>query len=187
MLPSRKILMGITGAALVALGVICVTKPIATLVSLAWIIGIVTLVSGISTLVNWANMRKYVTQSGSIFLSAILQILIGIIFLRHDLILAVILPFMFAFYLIFEGINLSVRSFDYKKVGFKAWWLNLALGLASAVLGFISLSTPAVAGASLSAFVGVGFITVGVVYFVALFAVNRFEKKLSKNPWVDEQ
>ena len=105
---------------------------------------------------------------------------LGIIFLRHDLALALVLPLVFAFFLIIEGINLAIRSFDYRKVGFRLWWVNMVMGIAATVLGFLSLKTPGVAGASLSSFVGIGFIIVGVVYFVALFAVNRFEKKLSQ-------
>lgn len=176
MLPSRKIYMGITGAALVALGIICIAKPMATVISLACVIGLVTLISGIATFLNWTNLRRYFPQSGSIFLSSMMQILIGVIFLRHDLALASILPLLFAFFLIIEGINLAIRSFDYRKIGFRLWWVNLLLGVAAAVLGFLSLSTPGVGGATLSSFVGIGFIIVGAVYFVALFAVNRFER-----------
>ena len=180
MITSRKIYMGITGAALVALGIICIAKPIATVISLAWILGILTLASGISTLLNWINLRRDFPQSGSIFLSSMLQILLGIIFLRHDLALATILPLSFAFFLIIEGINLAIRSFDYRNVGFRMWWVNLLMGIAATVLGFLSIRTPGVAGASLSSFVGIGFIIVGVVYFVALFAVHRFERKLNQ-------
>jgi len=178
--------MGLTGAALIVLGILCISKPVATIISLAWIIGIVALVSGISTLLNWFNVRKYFPQSGSILLSAVLMIICGIMFLKNDLALAIILPVMFSFLLIFEGINLSVRSFDYRKVGYKMWWLNLLLGVCITAFGFISVGAPAAGGAALSAFIGIGIITAGVFYFVALFAINRFNKKLN-DPWVDEQ
>jgi len=179
--------MGITGAALVTLGIICIAKPLATVISLAWVIGLVTLISGIATFLNWTNLRRYFPQSGSIFLSSMMQILLGVIFLRHDLALAAILPLMFAFFLIFEGINLAIRSADYRKIGFRLWWVNLVLGLAAAVLGFLSLSTPGVGGMTLSTFVGIGLIVIGSVYFVALSAVNRFERRLQEDPWIDEQ
>jgi len=179
--------MGITGAALIALGIICICRPIATVITLAWMIGILTLVSGISTLFNWISVRKYFTQSGSIFLSAILQILFGIIFLKHDLIMATVLPIMFSFLLIFEGINLAVRSLDYKKVGFGGWWINLILGICASVLGLLALSSPIAGGHLLSIFLGMGFIEIGIVYIVAIFAIKRFGKVINKNPWIDEQ
>lgn len=179
--------MGITGAALVALGIICISSPISTVISMAWILGIITLVSGISTLLNWFNLRKYFPQSGSILLSSILQILVGILFLRHDMALAAIIPIVFAFFLLIEGANLAIRSFDYKKIGFKLWWVNLILGIAATILGFMSFSVPGVGGKAVSICVGSGLIIIGIVYFVALFAINRFEKKLHENPWIDEQ
>ena len=187
MLPSRKIYMGITGAALVALGIICICNPLSTVISLAWIIGIITIFSGIATLLNWISLKSYFPQSGSILLSSVLQIIIGIIFLRHDLALAAIIPVIFALFLIMEGANLAIRSFDYRKIGFRMWWMNLALGLLSAVLGFLSFSVPGVGGRTLSLCIGIGLMVVGLVYFVALFAINRFERKLNSNPWGDEQ
>ena len=187
MLPSRKIYMGITGAALVALGIICLCNPLSTVISLAWIIGLLTLVSGISTLLNWIRLKSYFPQSGSILLSSILQIIIGILFLRHDLALAAIMPIIFALFLIIEGANLAIRSFDYEKVGFKLWWANLILGIASTILGFLSFSVPGVGGKTLSLCVGIGLILIGIVYFTAIFAINRFERKLNDNPWIDEQ
>ena len=71
--------MGITGAALVALGIICICNPMSTVISLAWLLGILTLVSGAATLLNWISLRSYFPQSGSILLSAVLQIIIGIL------------------------------------------------------------------------------------------------------------
>jgi len=40
---------------------------------------------------------------------------------------------------------------------------------------------------TLSTFVGIGLIVIGSVYFVALSAVNRFERRLQEDPWIDEQ
>ena len=116
--------MGITGVAFIALGIICISRPMSTLISLAWIIGLLSLISGIATLLNWFNLKGYFPQSGSILLSSILQILLGFFFLKHDLAFATILPLVFAIFLIIEGINLAIRSFDYKKIGFKLWWLS---------------------------------------------------------------
>lgn len=179
--------MGITGVILVILGVICIASPISTILSLAWIIGLLAIVSGVATFLNWLSMRRYFPQSGTILLSAVLLMAVGVIILRNDTLMASMLPLLFALFLIVEGFSLAIRSFDYRKVGFDFWWLNLILGIAAAILGLACISVPGVGGASLSAFVGVGIIVTGVVYLVALSAVNRFERKLRKDPWIDEQ
>jgi len=187
MITSRKIFMGITGVALIFLGFTCIMQPIATLATFAWILGLIVLISGISTLLNWFSMKRYFLQSGSILFSAIIQIIIGIIFLNHGEGLMTLMSYIFSFYLLIEGINLAFRSFDYKKVGYKGWMVNFILGIVTAILGLLSLKTPIAGGAAIGALIGIGFISAGVVYISALVAVNRFGKVLNKNPWVDEQ
>ena len=98
-----------------------------------------------------------------------------------------LIPFIFSFFLIFEGINLAIRSFDYKLIHFRFWWLNFLLGIAAAVLGFMSLSTPHLGSATLSLLLGCGLILLGCIYLLALTSINRFERRLHDDPWVDEQ
>ena len=48
---STKIWLAIAGILLVALGVVCITKPAATLFTTAWLIGLFTLIAGVSKLI----------------------------------------------------------------------------------------------------------------------------------------
>ena len=180
--------MGITGAAFIALSIFCFCRPGATVLSMALLIGIFTLISGAATFCNWIWIRSYFPQSGSVLLSSILQIAIGIIFLNYNMEIATALPYIFAFFLIIEGINIAIRSFDYKKIGFKVWWLALTFGILAAVLGVFSLRQPyLVGGSALSITFGIGLLLIGCFYIVALFGIGKFEKKLRSNPWIDEQ
>lgn len=178
--------MGITGTAFITLGIICISMPVATVVALAWILGIIAIIGGTATLLNWGSLRHYFVQSGSIFFSGLLQIIMGILFLKHDIAVAAILPIIFALFLIFEGINLAIRSFDYRYVRFKYWWINLLLGIIAALLGFLSLTVRGFGGPTLSAFIGIGFMIIGIVYMVALCTINRFEMRLRDDMWLDE-
>ena len=187
MLPSRKIYMGITSAALIALGIISICRPAATIISIAWLIGLLCLVSGAANFLNWLNIRHYFPQSGSVILSSILQIILGVLLLENKHFVAGPIPFIFSFFLIFEGINLAIRSFDYKLIHFRFWWLNFLLGIAAAVLGFMSLSTPHLGSATLSLLLGCGLILLGCIYLLALTSINRFERRLHDDPWIDEQ
>ena len=45
--PSTKIYMGITGVALIGLGIVCLCYPGATVLSISWLIGLLTLISGV--------------------------------------------------------------------------------------------------------------------------------------------
>lgn len=173
---SSKILMGVTGALLVALGIICICNPDATLLSASLLIGIFTLASGISTIVTWAKL-KYFLPTGNLLLSGILQVILGLIFLNHNMFLAATLPVIFACWLIAEGIILSIRAFDFKKVYFRSWWVILILGIATAVLGILALKDPyEFAGPALSYLIGSGIILLGVMEIIALCEINKIEK-----------
>ena len=74
---SDKILLGLSGAILVALGIYCICSPGATILSAAIIIGILTLASGISTIFYWGKVRKFF-PAGNVLLTGVLDHFCGI-------------------------------------------------------------------------------------------------------------
>lgn len=119
---SAKIWLAIAGILLIALGIVCIANPAATLFSAAWMIGCFTLFSGISQLIFTFKTQAFLPNSGTRMLSAILQIILGFIFLGHNLFVTVSLPIIFASWVLVEGVILAVQSFDFKSVGFSGWW-----------------------------------------------------------------
>ena len=187
---STKIWLAIAGILLVALGVVCICKPAATLFTTAWLIGCFTLIAGIAKLVFTFKTQAFLPNSGTRALSAILEIIIGIIFLGNNIFVAFSLPVIFAMWVLIEGVLIAVQSFDYKQVGFPSWWVILLLGIAGAVLGILGLKNPDVTAATLSTLIGIGIIALGAAYLFALCGINKFEKKVDevrKAIGVDEQ
>lgn len=181
---SSKIWMGITGALLVALGVVCILNPGATLLSASVILGILTLASGISTFILWARIRYFI-PTGNLLLSAILQIIMGIFFLNNSMVTAAALPIVFACWLFTEGTILSIRSSDFKAVGFKYWWVLLVLGVIAALVGLYSIIRPFdVASAVMVYALGIGIISLGLVDIVALFGLSKLEKRTYQ--WIEK-
>lgn len=175
---STKIWLAVAGILLIVLGVVCICRPAATLFTTAWLIGCFTLFSGIAELVFTFRTQAFLPNSGSRMLSALLQIILGIIFLGNNLFVTVSLPVIFAMWVLIEGVVIAVQSFDFKKVGFPYWWCILLLGIAGAILGMLGLRNPDVTAATLSALIGIGIIANGVAYIVALCGINKFEKKV---------
>ena len=172
---STKIWLAIAGILLVVLGVLCICRPAATLFSAAWLIGCLTLFAGISKLVFTFRTQAFLPNSGSRMLSAILQIILGLIFLCNNLFLAVSLPVIFAMWVLIESVIIAVNSFDYKRVGFPGWWAILLLGICGAVLGVMGLRNPDVSAATLSTLIGRGVIAMGAAYLFALIGIKKFE------------
>ena len=125
---SSKIWMCLAGIALVALGVLCIMYPGETLLSLAWLFGLIFFVGGCTQMAAWASTRWFMPRSGLMFFSALLEILLGCLMVFHPAPVMLALPFIFAFWLIFEGVDMAIGSFDFKLVGFRNWWVLPGFG-----------------------------------------------------------
>ena len=177
---SSKIWLGISGVLLVALGIMCICEPAATLFATAWTIGCFTLMAGIFKLIFTFKTQKFLPNSASRVLSAIFEIIIGIIFLCNNLFVAATLPVVFVIWIIVESIFVAIHSFDFKKVGFPYWWAILLFGIVGVVLGVLGLRNPDVSAVTLSTLIGTAILLIGAGYLVALFGINRFEKEVKK-------
>ena len=89
---STKIWMCLAGVALVALGVMCILCPGTTLLSLAWVFGLMFFLGGCTEMAAWSATRGFIPMSGLMFLSALLQIILGAIMVFHPAPLMVALP-----------------------------------------------------------------------------------------------
>lgn len=175
---STKVWLAIAGILLMVLGIVCIANPAATLFSTAWMIGCFTLFSGIAQLIFTCKTQAFLPNSGTRMLSSILQIVLGFIFLAHNLFVTVSLPVVFAVWVLVEGIIIAVQSFDFRQAGFSAWWGVLLLGIAGAILGFFGLKNPDIAGTALSWLIGLAIIAMGASYLVALGGLNHIEKHI---------
>ena len=177
---STKICLVISGILLVVLGIICIAKPAATLSATAWLIGCFTLFAGISKMVFAFKTERFLPNSGTRMLSALLQILIGVLFLCNNIFVAISIPLVFAMWVLIEGVIIAIQSFDYKKVGFSSWWALLLLGIATAVLGVFGLYHIEATGYLVAFLIGVGIIAMGVAYLVAFRGIHKFDKEVEK-------
>jgi uncharacterized membrane protein HdeD (DUF308 family) len=174
----KKIWLCITGILLIILGVYFIIRPDVTLVSAAYVLGFLTLFTGIFKLVFTLRTQAFMPNSGTRMLSALLDILFGCFFLFNLLGTAASLPFVFAIWVIIEGISVIVASFEYKKVGFTYWWALLLLGIVGVVLGILGLKNMAVTAVTLSTLISISVILFGLAHILAVAGVSRFEKNV---------
>jgi len=177
---SSKIWMCLGGIALVALGVLCIKYPGGTLLSLAWLFGLIFFLGGCTQMAAWAATRRFIPRSGLMFFSALLQIILGCLMLFHPAPMMAALPFLFAFWLLFEGIDIAISSFDFKVVGFRRWWILCCLGVLAACFGAYCLFNPNVSVETIAWLVGLGIILDGVSNWVKILVINKMEKRFSR-------
>lgn len=173
---SDKIWLAIAGILLVVLGILCICKPATTLFATAWVIGCFTLISGIVKLVFTFKTQAFIPNSASRAISAILLIIVGLIFLCNNFFVASSLPVIFILWILIESIIITIESFDYKKIGFPYWWIILILGIVGIILGIIGLRDPSISAVALTTLIGIAIISMGAGYLVGLSAINRFEE-----------
>lgn len=172
--------MCLGGCALVALGVLCILYPGSTLLSLSWLFGLFFFLGGCTQMAAWAATRGFMPLSGLSFFSALLQIILGCVMLFHPAPVMAALPFLFAFWLLFEGINLAIGSADFRRVGFRKWWIQCCFGILAACFGVYCLCNPGTSIETIAWLVGLGIIVDGIGYWVKVALVNKVEKRFVK-------
>ena len=174
----KKIWLCIAGILLIALGVYFIINPNVTLVSAAWVLGFLTLFTGISKLVFTFRTQAFMPNSGTRMLMGLLDVFFGCFFLFNLFGTAISLPFVFAIWVIIEGVSIFVASFDYKKVGFPYWWALMLLGIVGVVLGILGLRNMDITAVTLSVLISISVILFGLAHILAVAGVNRFEKEV---------
>ena len=168
-----NIYLFITAVLLIILGVVCIFNPGAGFISAAWMLGLIILASGISSLIFGLRAQKVLPNAGTSTLLAIFQIVIGLMLSTNILASSAAIIAVFSMWVMFEGISLAVLSFDYKRDGYKQWWLMFLLGICSILLGFFALRKPEATGIFLGILLGLG-----IVRIIAFFGLKRIRKKV---------
>ena len=173
-----NIYLFITAVLLIILGVVCIFNPGAGFISAAWMLGLIILASGISSLIFGLRAQKVLPNAGTSTLLAIFQIVIGLMLSTNILASSAAIIAVFSMWVMFEGISLAVLSFDYKRDGYKQWWLMFLLGICSILLGFFALRKPEATGIFLGILLGLGILANGIVRIIAFFGLKRIRKKV---------
>lgn len=177
---NSKIWLVITGVLFIVLGVVCICNPAETLFSMAWLIGCFTLFAGISKLVFGLRTQNFLPNNGTRVLMGVIDIIFGLFFLANSIFVAASLPYMFAFWIVFEGISQFISAFDYKKMGFSGWWGVMLFGIAGAVLGFFALKYPEASGKTLSTLFGCSLVLIGIAHLTGFFGIRKLEKRVGE-------
>ena len=175
---STKIYLMVTALLLIVLGGLFLFRPAQGILEVAWLAGVLLLISGCCSLFFSLRSQAIMPNAGSTTLMSILQIILGFMFLVNRSLTVATLILMFSMWIIVEGIQLAVLSFDYKKYGMKQWWLMLILGICSVVLGFFALLHPDISGITISILVGLAIISNGIVRLVAFSGISRVQHRV---------
>ena len=106
----------------------------------------------------------------------ILDVLFGFILIANPEITAVVIPFMIGFWAVFYGILLTVGAFSSVK-------FNLALliaGIMTIILGYIIMFNPIVLGLTISIWIGITLLFVGISNVFFAFDIKKIKKAVTE-------
>ena len=146
----------IAGVLLVLCGVFFLFAPGLTLVTMTAFAGAAFLVSGIFDIISYIRFRKVANLSGWAIAYAILDIIVGLMFLIHPLALAAVIPWLIGLFFIVFGVFEIVGSFRMKGTGSRLWGWMLFSGIVGALCGVCFFVFPA-----------------SIVIFMAAFVIMR--------------
>ncbi|MCR5193233.1 MAG: DUF308 domain-containing protein [Bacteroidales bacterium] len=165
----------ITALLLIILGAVCIVNPVEIFQSMAWLVGVIILLTGVVSLIFGLRAQKYLPNAGSTTLLAAFQIFVGITMLCNNVVSSVAIIVVFAMWVIFEGLSLSILSFDYKRSGYDRWWIMLLFGVCSILLGFLAMRKPEAVQRFMGIMLGFGIFANGIERIVAFSALRRIQ------------
>lgn len=130
------------GVLLVISAFVIMLWPGMTLVTLAIIAGVMFLFAGGADLSQYFRVRGSVDGAGWILVNAILDIILGAMFIIHPIAAAEVLPWLAGMFVIFYGVMAIVASIGIRNMG-SVWVLMLLNGILSIVIGILFFVNPA--------------------------------------------
>ena len=170
---SSKVCIALSGVLFIVAGILCLSSAEATLLSLAWILGFFTMLSGILSLYFYINVLRDVPGSGYVLFTSAADIIIGILFLANQVLVAAAIPFVFAAMILMAGIQAIIHAFDFKRVGFRIWHMFLVFGILTVLFAVCSFIDPELSAFTITFMVGFALITRGINRFIFLAGIKQ--------------
>lgn len=146
----------IAGILMLICAFVCLLMPGITLVTITLFAGAGFLVSGIADVIEYVRNRDELLLSGWVLAYAILDILVGLMFLIHPMALSVVLPWLIGAFFVVFGIFEIVAALKGRRVGAPLWGLPIVSGVIGVICGITFFLNPAT-----------------LAIFVALFMIMR--------------
>ena len=151
------------GVALAAAGFFCMLAPGLTIVTIAAVVGAFFLVAGVFDIISYIRLRNILPRSGWELAYAIIDVLLGLIFLLHPLAFSAVVPWLVGVCFVAFGVFEVIASVKAHGWGVPMWGWALFSGVLNVLCGIAFFVTPQM----LSVFLA-------IILLVRVGAVARF-------------
>lgn len=158
----------VSGIVLILFAIAIMAWPGVTLVTIAIMTGVLLLLAGIVDIVFYTRFHDTMDRSGWVIVNAVLDILLGGMFLLHPIITASILPWLAGIFVVAYGIMAIASSFAFRPLG-SLWVVMLLNGIISVIIGVLFIANPTY----FVIFLGIYLIMRGIVMCVSGMATPQ--------------
>ncbi|AVK64833.1 hypothetical protein C5Z26_10695 [Lactobacillus sp. CBA3606] len=160
-----------TGVVFLIAAYFVMKQPKAALLSLVFLFAIAAIISGITTIAGYTKLRRETgLRANFALVFAIIDILVGLLFLFHAPSGILVLGYVFAFWFLIDSIERLTVVSHLKVFGMGYYVLSLILDIASLVLGILLIFNPMIAIISFNILVSVYFTIFGINAILIAFA-----------------
>lgn len=139
------------GLLILIAGAVCVFYPGISVVTIAMVVGCALIAAGIFDFIVYFRLKGTSAHSGWTIVNAILDIVLGVLFLLNPVIAAEVITLFAGAMLICYGVFAMAMSISLRKTTDR-WWLMLINGLLSILCGILMFVSPAFFAIYLGAF-----------------------------------
>lgn len=172
MLKSIRNSLILTSVLYLALGLVLILFPGATLDLACILAGVVTLVYGAVRILSYFRDGGGYSKRFDLFIGVMLAIL-GVILLVSPHFIVPFLPFALGIYILVDSFTAMKKALDMKALGFQRWWISFLAAAVLAALGLVMIFRPIAVVTSSIAFIGAVFVFDGVYTLVNTIVADR--------------
>lgn len=170
-----RIVTIVSGLFMLAAGVWCFANPGASFLSLAFVLGIVMIIAGITGAINYFTEKNRHAEGSWVIAESILTFILGCIVLSNQLLVDAMVAIFFGMWLLFSGCLRIVAAFQLRKLMEKDWHWTLIFGIIASIAGLYAFINPIALGLTVVLLVGGFFIIQGANVLVV--GINMPHKK----------
>lgn len=166
----------ILGIIFIAVGVWIIFTPAESYLALSILFAITFLISGILGISYAISNREILSGWGWSLAAGIAELIIGILLITRLDFTVVILALFVGFSILFRSIMAVIWSFEIKKYELSGWGSLLALGVLGALLAFILLWNPVLAGLTAVVYTSAAFIVIGAFQVYLAIKLKKLKR-----------
>lgn len=170
-----RIVTILAGVIMLSAGVWCFANPGASFMSLAFVLGIVMIIAGLTGAINYFTEKNRNAEGGWVIAESILTFILGCIVLSNQLLLDAMVVIFFGMWLLFSGCLRVVAAFQLRRMQEKTWNWTLGFGVIASLAGIYAFINSITFGFAVVLLVGAFFVIQGANVLVV--GINMPHKK----------